>query len=49
MLLKSRALKDMVDDPVRDPENYTIIMSGACPNIGDEDLPASAVLTFTSR
>jgi hypothetical protein len=38
-----------VDDPVRYPETCTIIMSGACPNIGDEDRPASAELTFTGR
>jgi hypothetical protein len=49
MLLKSRALKDMVDEPVRHPENCTIIMFCACPNIGDEDPPASAELTFTGR
>jgi hypothetical protein len=49
MLLKFRALKDMVDDPGRYPETCNIIMSRACPNIGDEDLPASAELTFTGR
>jgi hypothetical protein len=49
MLLKFRALKDMMDDPGRDPETCTIIMSCACPNIGDEDLPVSAALTFTGR
>jgi hypothetical protein len=49
MLLKFRALKDMVDDPGRYPKTCTIIMSCACPNIGDEDLPASAELTFTGR
>jgi hypothetical protein len=49
MLLKFWALKDMMDEPSRYPETCTIIMSYACPNIGDEDQPASAELTFTGR
>ena len=49
MLLKFHALKDMVDETGRYPEACTIIMSCACPNIGDEDLPADAELTFTGR
>jgi hypothetical protein len=49
MLLKSHALKDMVDENGRYPETSTIIMSCACPNIGDEDQPAKAELTFTGH
>jgi hypothetical protein len=37
MLHKSQALKDMVDEKGRYPETCTIIMSCACPNIGDVD------------
>jgi hypothetical protein len=51
-VITSFADTQVLDDLMRRFDNArrrTIIMFRACPNIGDEDQPASAELTFTGR